>query len=119
MQVEETAPEGEPRSEERPKRLRRVAEDRQAAAASRSVGREGREDDMPGGLKRDPEGIEVPLLVGGRGQEVKHGPVMPERVTASWAKLENVALDPGRLRGSGAESPLCRPERRRGRYRVP
>ena len=62
---------------------------------------------MAAGLKRGPERIDVPLLVGRRGQEVKHRPVMPERVTAGWAKLENIALDPGRFRGSGAESPLC------------
>ena len=114
MRVEETALEGEPRSEQCPERLRRMAEDRQAAAASRSVEREGREDDMAGGLKRGPEGVDVPLLVGRRGQEVKHGPVMPERVTAGGAKLENIAFDPGRLGGSGSESPLGGPERRGG-----
>ena len=87
-------------------RLAGVALDGQAAALLGTVGGEAGDDEPSTGRDRCGCGVGVALLIAGSGEEVEHGPVVPQLVAASRAVGGDLGGDPADLLGERAEATL-------------
>jgi hypothetical protein len=61
-----------------------IPRDRQPAASCRAVVGEGRDENMAIRFHRSPDLRHVPDSIIGIGQEVEHGPVVPDIETPDW-----------------------------------
>jgi len=81
--------------------LSRVPRDRQAGAGGGTVLREGAHHHDPARRQMLAHHVPVPLLVSGRSQEVKGGPVVPQAVRARGLPLAQVGADALNPRAGG------------------
>lgn len=92
-------------------RLRRIPDDRQAAAAFRSVRGEGRDDDVAAWLHGRGQALEVRGTISRFGEEMEHGAIVPDVDGSGRPRSSDVRLEPAGSRRVAADARLRAIER--------